>query len=808
MSTTQIDMLTMLRALSGSPAAAAALFLVAVVCLMVSAAWLCRSIAARESHYAPSFEQARERVRRSALVRQLAKHIPPRAAALVRKYLSGMADLGLRLGVGLVISAGALALFTIISDHVLDGEALVQFDLRLSAMFSATVSHSGLTTFHAISYAGSVATIAAVALLVAGVLTIRGERLLAAAWVTSLAGGALLNVILKHLFHRPRPAGASAFLVQMSFSFPSGHAMGSFIAYGLLAYLLLIHTRDVRCQAGIVATAASLIALIGLSRLYLGVHYFTDVIGGFAAGAVWLSVCIVTIHVIRLRAAAQGVRPAVTENDRSMVTHQTLPRRRRGWSGGRSGHWLIGLCACLVTLPANAYAQNDTTRADTAALTKRSASDGLLDSLVPARLRAAIRQANPELRARRAQLDAVTARAGAAGRLPASTLAAEIEEVPSGFNVPQAGSIKANVERELFAGSRLGAARGVAAADVRIAAITLVATEQRLVATAAQALTSASGGFAIASRLAGEDSLLTSAEGSVRTRFSVGEAKYVDVLRLRTERLRVASDRLTALTQARLGRRTLIALLSPGLYPTPPVADTAAGALPNADLFVDSLLAAHALLISRLVLPPAPGTEALLVSTGRLAFAEAAYARAERARALALAELRPRVSAILGAQRYVGDNGGFTYGPTIGATVTLPFTARAATTSARAAAERELISAAADRRASVAAARADLLAAAERYEAARSRVNAYDTALLRGAREEREAALASYRTSGITLLELLDFERALARAEIDRIRGVIDAAAALADLLGGGALNPAPPSGRAGTSPVSTGPSQ
>lgn len=492
----------------------------------------------------------------------------------------------------------------------------------------------------------------------------------------------------------------------------------------------------------------------------------------------------------------------------SATQNETLAMLRT-WSVGASCRWLLGLGACLVVLRADAYAQNGTTRADTVALTVQYASDSLLDSFVPAPLRAAIRQANPALRARRAALDAATARARAAGRLPASTLAADVEEIPSRFNVPQAASIKANVARELFAGSRLGAARGVAAADVRIATITLATTEQRLVATAAQALTSASGAFAIASRLAGEDSLLASAEGSVRTRFSVGEGRYVDVLRLRTERLRVASDRLTALTQARLGRRTLIALLTPGLYAIRPAADTAAHALPTAVLLVDSLLAARTLLIGRLVLPPAPGTDALLVSTGRLAIAEAAYARAESVRALALAELRPRVSASVGAQRYVGNNGGFTYGPTIGATVTLPFTARAATTSARAAAERELISAAADRQATLAGARADLLAAAERYDAARSRVNAYDTALLRGARDEREAALASYRTSGITLLELLDFERALARAEIDRIRGIIDAAAALADLFGGSSLNAGSPSpGSAGTSPVFAGPSQ
>ena len=73
----------------------------------------------------------------------------------------------------------------------------------------------------------------------------------------------------------------------------------------------------------------------------------------------------------------------------------------------------------------------------------------------------------------------------------------------------------------------------------------------------------------------------------------------------------------------------------------------------------------------------------------------------------------------------------------------------------------------------VTAVRARIAAAAERYAAARERLAVFDAALLRGAREERESALASYRTRGLSLLELLDFERALARAEIDRVRAGI-----------------------------------
>jgi undecaprenyl-diphosphatase len=76
--------------------------------------------------------------------------------------------------------------------------------------------------------------------------------------------------------------------------------MGSLIGYGMLAYVLVvlwIHPR--RTQISVVLGAALLIGAIGLSRLYLGVHYFSDVVGGYAAGLLWLSACISGLEVAR-----------------------------------------------------------------------------------------------------------------------------------------------------------------------------------------------------------------------------------------------------------------------------------------------------------------------------------------------------------------------------------------------------------------------------------------------------------------------------------------------------------------------------
>ena len=104
--------------------------------------------------------------------------------------------------------------------------------------------------------------------------------------------GTALNYGLKTLFHRGRPEYSSEFIHRASWSFPSGHAMDSLIVYGFLAFLLLERTTSPTKRRLIVGAAAVLIGTIGFSRMYLGVHYLSDVVGGFLAGMVWLMVCI------------------------------------------------------------------------------------------------------------------------------------------------------------------------------------------------------------------------------------------------------------------------------------------------------------------------------------------------------------------------------------------------------------------------------------------------------------------------------------------------------------------------------------
>ncbi len=95
---------------------------------------------------------------------------------------------------------------------------------------------------------------------------------------------------LKLFFAKPRPQLWHQLIVETSSSFPSGHALGSMVVYGFLAYLLA--TEFPRSARLIYTVMTGLILLIGLSRLYLGVHWLTDVIAGYLVGFLWVITCI------------------------------------------------------------------------------------------------------------------------------------------------------------------------------------------------------------------------------------------------------------------------------------------------------------------------------------------------------------------------------------------------------------------------------------------------------------------------------------------------------------------------------------
>ncbi len=117
-------------------------------------------------------------------------------------------------------------------------------------------------------------------------------RLLLAATV----GNIILNGALKLVYHRARPTVFEWQTVAVSSSFPSGHAMSATVVYGTVAYLLVRLQKHTWAKAMTLSGAVILILLICLTRLYLGVHYPSDVLGGIIVGLAWASFCMATLE--------------------------------------------------------------------------------------------------------------------------------------------------------------------------------------------------------------------------------------------------------------------------------------------------------------------------------------------------------------------------------------------------------------------------------------------------------------------------------------------------------------------------------
>lgn len=380
-----------------------------------------------------------------------------------------------------------------------------------------------------------------------------------------------------------------------------------------------------------------------------------------------------------------------------------------------------------------------------------------------ARVQSVATNGNHFLRALKARHATALARAAAAGYgLPAS-LDVDVEEVPGVVNLQDAGSIRIGLRRELRPGGVASSERALAAVEADDAMRAIGAGERWVAAQVEIALLTTAGERRIANRLAAEDTVLAMADEALRVRFATGSARYIDVLRIRTERLRVQSDKLAAATQARLARQRLNALLGSA----PPDASVVA--------LLDSAVTHFEARIGD-SLPALPSLDSLVRLAPALGRADVGVRRAEATLALARAGQRPALAAGVGLQRFVRDAGRHTVGPTLGLSVSLPFITGSGRRLAIEAAVLAVDHAVANRSAVVASVRAELVARTEAYLAHREQLRLHESAALRGARDEREAALAAYRSGELPLIELLDFERALRQAEVALLRARLDVA--------------------------------
>ncbi len=207
---------------------------------------------------------------------------------LVRTEIVGLASLAAAAACGLA--------FIQIADEVTEGETraldeTILLSLRETDRQDPIGPRWVEIMFTDLTSLGSTTILTIVTLAVLGYLLMTGKKGAALMVLCAVGGGTLLNSLLKLFFDRPRPDLVAHIVDVHTTSFPSGHAMLSAITYLTLGALLARVQEKRRVKIYVLTLAVTITIMVGISRVYLGVHWPTDVLAGWCAGASWAILC-------------------------------------------------------------------------------------------------------------------------------------------------------------------------------------------------------------------------------------------------------------------------------------------------------------------------------------------------------------------------------------------------------------------------------------------------------------------------------------------------------------------------------------
>lgn len=219
-----------------------------------------------------------------------------------------VAAAGSRSSIYIGFTCGALLLagcaFFLIAEDVVSGDPLVKLDVRIADWLHL---HGALPLTYfllTVTHLHSTVPVLIYSAVLAVVLYRRRER----DWLITLALavplGMAFNTLLKFAYQRARPIFDVPLLTLTSYSFPSGHTAGAVLFYGVLAAFVISNTVHLRTHVLAVCAAVIMIGLVGFSRMYLGAHFLSDVLGAASASAAWLSLCLITMHQLKQRRPA------------------------------------------------------------------------------------------------------------------------------------------------------------------------------------------------------------------------------------------------------------------------------------------------------------------------------------------------------------------------------------------------------------------------------------------------------------------------------------------------------------------------
>ena len=194
----------------------------------------------------------------------------------------------------LLVSIATFILFLFIREGIEDkSRSLTATDNEILIWMSHHQAPFLTEAARVLAFLGSPSTIAAVAVI--GILVgvfIPRVRGAAITLPVAIVGAGLLIEGVKLSFHRARPTAFTPLLHATGYSFPSGHSVGSVVVYGLLGYFAMHYFRRRSARFAVGAVTVAFVLLVGVSRVYVGVHYPTDVLAGWSLGVPWLAGCI------------------------------------------------------------------------------------------------------------------------------------------------------------------------------------------------------------------------------------------------------------------------------------------------------------------------------------------------------------------------------------------------------------------------------------------------------------------------------------------------------------------------------------
>ena len=228
---------------------------------------------------------------------------PPKLMGFFRARLSPEGYLGLHLTIGMAVVLLAVFLFAKIAEDVVTKDPLVLLDAHAMQWLQAHAT-AGRTAFFLFvtHWHNTLGVLVMTTLLVMWLAYQRSSEW--GTWVLrvllSVPLGMLLNVLLKSIFQRQRPVFDQPLVTLLTFSFPSGHTAAATLFYGVLAAWLLAALQR-RWHAPVVVLAAMMVALVALSRVYLGAHYPSDVFAAMASSTAWLAIVLTGVSTWRKR---------------------------------------------------------------------------------------------------------------------------------------------------------------------------------------------------------------------------------------------------------------------------------------------------------------------------------------------------------------------------------------------------------------------------------------------------------------------------------------------------------------------------